>query len=231
MPFELAHTQSGSGEVLLLLHGNGESKEYFKNQIDAFSKHFLTVAVDTRGHGQTERGTAPFTLSQFADDLYAFTLEKGFSKVNILGFSDGANIAMYFALKHPQQLDRLVLNGGNINPGGVKRRFQIPIEASYAALGLFSALNPKFKQKRELLSLMVNEPQITPEELSKITAPTLVIAGTDDMIKTSHTRLIAKSLKNSRLVFLDGDHFIAEKRSNEFNKAVLDFLGRNERGK
>ena len=71
---------------------------------------------------------------------------------------------------------------------------------------------------------MVNDPNVRPEELSRIQARTLVIAGTDDMIKESHTRLIASRIPDAQLVFVEGDHFFANKRPDTFNRAILDFL-------
>ena len=71
---------------------------------------------------------------------------------------------------------------------------------------------------------MVNEPNIQPHQLASLEIPTLVIAGKNDMIKDSHTRLIADSIKNSRLRIIKGDHFIAAKESGSFNAEVLDFL-------
>lgn len=114
MDIKLYYSEHGSGEPLILLHGNGEDSRYFKEQIRFFSKHFRVIAVDTRGHGRSPRGKAPFTLTQFAEDLRCFMLEMGIKKAHILGFSDGANIAMLFALKYPQMTDRLILNSGNI---------------------------------------------------------------------------------------------------------------------
>ena len=74
---------------------------------------------------------------------------------------------------------------------------------------------------------MVNEPDVKPEELSGIQAKTLVIAGTDDMITEAHTRLIAASIPDSRLVLIQGSHFIAHEKPEAFNRAVLDFLQGN----
>lgn len=216
--------EKGQGEPLLLLHGNGENCGYFKGQIDEFAKYYHVFAIDTRGHGQTPRGDMPFTISQFADDLDLFMKSKEIKKAHILGFSDGGNIALAFALKYPEKVDRLILNGANINPGGVKRSVQIPIEIGYRIAKRSSAKSEKAKRNAEMLGLMVNEPNISPEELSAITAKTLVIAGTNDMIKTSHTRLITENIPKSSLVFIKGDHFIAAKRPEEFNRAVLDFL-------
>ena len=71
---------------------------------------------------------------------------------------------------------------------------------------------------------MVNEPHIEPSELARLTMPVLVIAGTKDMIKEEHTRLIASGIPDSELVLLKGNHFIANKHPDDFNQAVLQFL-------
>ena len=75
-----------------------------------------------------------------------------------------------------------------------------------------------------MLGLMVNDPNVEPDALKAIQARTLVIAGTKDMILESHTRLIAECIPNSQLVFINGSHFIANKKPREFNHAVLEFL-------
>lgn len=141
-----------------------------------------------------------------------------------MGFSDGANIAMRFAMKHPDMVKALILNGGNLNAKGVKRTTQIPIEIGYRIAKRFAARSPDAKKNAEMLGLMVNDPNITTGELSQITAPTLVICGTRDMIKGSHTKEIAENIPNARLVIIKGNHFIANKRPAEFNLAVDRFL-------
>ena len=222
MDISLHYIKKGSGAPLLLLHGNGESGDYFVHQMDEFAQYFTVYALDTRGHGQSPRGTGPFTISQFADDLLGFMDEHGIDKADILGFSDGGNIALTFALRHPERVGRLVLNGANLDPSGVKAAVQLPIVLGYRLASLFKA--PKARANAELLGLMVNEPHIDPKELSALTMPALVIVGSKDMIKASHSRLIADSLPNGRLVTIEGDHFIANKRPAQFNRAVLAFL-------
>lgn len=76
----------------------------------------------------------------------------------------------------------------------------------------------------ERMKLMIDEPDIRPEQLAGITVPTLVIVGTDDMIDDAHSQLIADSLPDARMVRIEGDHFIAMKEPAAFNAAVLDFL-------
>ena len=218
------YLEKGQGEPLILLHGNGESSEYFRGQMDAFSERYHVYAVDTRGHGKTPRGDRPFTIRQFADDLLCFMDEQGIGRAHLLGFSDGGNIAMIFAMRYPERVGRLILNGANLDTKGVKRSVQIPIEIGYRIAKLFSGRSDSAKANAEMLGLMVNDPDVRPEELEAIRAKTLVIAGTKDLIRESHTRQIAQRIPDSRLVLVGGSHFIAAKNPVEFNRAVLDFL-------
>ncbi len=218
------YIDKGEGDALILLHGNGEDCSYFKNQIDEFAKHFHVYAIDTRGHGKTPRGTAPFTIRQFADDLRDFMDEHQIQKAHILGFSDGGNIAMVFAMKYPERTARLILNGANLDGSGIKRSTQLPIEIGYKLAMLGAEKNEGAKANAEMLGLMVNDPNVKPEELAAIKARTLVIAGTNDMVKDAHTKLIASNISDSKLVLIKGNHFIANKKPEEFNRAVLEFL-------
>jgi pimeloyl-ACP methyl ester carboxylesterase len=218
------YIEKGTGFPLILLHGNGEDCGYFVHQMEPFAKHFRVIAIDTRGHGQTPRGEASFSIRQFAEDLLDFMNLHQIEKAHILGFSDGGNIAMVFALMHPERVEKLILNGANINASGVKRKVQIPIEIGYRIAKIFATKSPAARKNAEMLGLMVNDPNVKAEELSCIQNPTLVIAGEKDMIKDSHTRLIAKSIPEAMLSIIPGNHFIANKNPDTFNEVVLRFL-------
>jgi len=219
MDIQLHYTEKGTGTPLILLHGNGENSSYFVHQIEHFSAKYRVIAIDTRGHGASPRGDAPFSIAQFAEDLKCFMDLHGIKKAHILGFSDGGNIALTFALKYPEYVSKLILNGANLNPKGVKASVQLPVVLGYHIAKLLGG-----KEKAELLGLMVNEPNFTPEDLKRLKIPTLVIAGKHDMIKDSHTRLIAERIKDAQLAIIEGDHFIANKNPYKFNEAVEDFL-------
>jgi pimeloyl-ACP methyl ester carboxylesterase len=224
MDIQHHYIEKGQGEPLILLHGNGENCDYFKGQIEVFARFYHVYAPDTRGHGKTPRGNAPFTIRQFADDLLAFMDLHGIEKAHLLGFSDGGNIAMIFAMRYPDRVDRLILDGANLDARGVKRSVQIPIEVGYRIARLFARKSESARLKAELLGLMVNDPDVRPEELARIRAKTLVVAGTRDMIREDHTRLIAAGIPGSSLAFVEGDHFVANKCPEAFNRVVLDFL-------
>lgn len=220
----LYSVEKGAGEPLILLHGNGEDGSYFARQIERFSRDFRVFAVDTRGHGRSPRGSAPFTIRQFAEDLRGFMDEKAIGRADLLGFSDGGNIALVFALRYPERVNRLVLNGANLDARGVKARYQIPIELGYRAARLFAGRSEKARRNAEMLGLMVNDPAIDPEALCAVRSKTLVIAGTRDMIREKHTRLIAEKIPGAQLALLLGSHFIAAENPEAFNRTVAAFL-------
>lgn len=243
---QLYYREEGIGKPMVLLHGNGEDSSYFEGQIRYFSHSYHVYAIDTRGHGRSPRGIRPFTLKQFAKDLKGFLDREHLTKVVLLGFSDGGNIALIFTLMYPQYVKRLILNGANLNPFGVKLLPQVQICLGYAivsaaAVGKRAAARimernnrhsgvtgecyeGSIEQKQELLGLMVKEPWIKPGRLRAISIPALVIAGDKDIIRESHTKLIYQMLPVSELIIMKGSHFIASENSREFNRAVEQFL-------
>ncbi len=224
MGINLHYIEQGSGEPLILLHGNGEDSTYFKYQIEHFATSHRVIAVDTRGHGKSPRGTAPFTIRQFAEDLAGLMDDLGIKRADILGFSDGGNIALVFSTKHPDRVNKLIVNGANLYPFGMKTHVLFPIVVEFCLASLLAPVSKRAKSHSELLGLMVNDPNLAPEDLAEIQAPTLVIAGVHDMIRESHTHLIARSIPHASLAIIQGDHFVAAKNPSAFNAEVERFL-------
>ena len=224
MLFKPYYTEKGYGTPLILLHGNGENGGFFKNQIDFFAEKYRVIVPDTRGHGRSPRGSAPFTFDTFADDLKDFLDSLSIKKAVILGFSDGGNIALLFTLKYPEYVEKLILNSTNLYPAGLKETFLLPVRLFYGFSCLLSHFSKKAARKKELLALMAKQPDINPEELSAVKCPTLVIAGTLDLISKKHTRLIADSVVGAKLCFINGNHAAVQTNSVEFNQTIERFL-------
>lgn len=220
----LNYVVAGQGFPLVMLHGNGEDHTYFKHQIGPFSEWYQVIAPDTRGHGRSPRGRAPFTLDQFAEDLKAFLDSREIRRCHLLGFSDGANIALLFALNYPEYVEKLVLNGADLYPSGVKLSTQLPIVLGWGLLQAVRRFDKRARPKWELLDLMTTQPHINAKALAALNMPALVVAGNRDMIREKHTRLIAKSIPGSELAILPGDHFVARQNWEAFNPVILEFL-------
>lgn len=224
MDIKLNYSEQGSGYPLILLHGNGEDSTRFRHQLEYFSKEYRVIAIDTRGQGESPRGTAPFTFDQFAQDLLDFMNEHGIFRAHLLGFSDGGITALLFALEHPERVGKLILNGANLNIEGVIQPVRERIVTKAKEAEAQKDESGEAMARYELLNLMATQPAIDPARLANLDIPTLVIVGTSDMIEAEHTQLIYKSLPDAELVLVQGDHFIAYDNPAAFNEAVDTFL-------
>ena len=73
--------------------------------------------------------------------------------------------------------------------------------------------------------MLLNEPNIKEESLKSISCPVLIMAGSEDVVKEAHTKMIASNIKRSQLIiFPKGNHYEPSERPERFNKTVLDFL-------
>lgn len=222
MNIENYYKEKGKGYPLILLHGNGENHRYFIHQIRYFSKYYRTIAIDTRGHGKSPWGNQELSIDLFAEDLFFFCKKHNIPKVNIIGFSDGGNIGLTFAIKHPEMVNKLVLNGANLFEKGIKERPQRRIRKAYLKAKYID--NEQSQKRAEILKLMINSPNINPDSIAKLDISTLIIVGSDDVVKKEHSQMIHRKIKKSELVFIEGDHFIAYKKYVQFNKKVHEFL-------
>ena len=226
MDIQHHYIEAGEGPVMIFLHGNGEDCSFFEGQIGEFAQDHCVCAIDTRGHGLTPMGEAPFTLSQFADDLLKFMDEHELEQADLVGFSDGGNIALLFALRYPERVRRLVLNSANLFPEGLSPWLHQSFLDSYEEV--CASDEPDAPYRAALLELMINEPHIDPEELSALTMPTLVIAGDRDIVDFEHTMLIAESIPDARLSILPGGHDVASRHPDAFNLALRAFFEETE---
>ncbi len=226
---DLFYTEMGrehGGVPMILLHGNGGNSSAFFYVFFHYARTRHVIALDTRGHGRSPKGDAPFTLSRFADDLKEFMQEQGIARADLVGYSDGGNIAMIFAIRYPDMVNSMVLNGANMFPDGLEKKDKRWIMSSYRKAKRAYRRNPQSEKARnayEMVALMVHEPSISPDELAELNIPTLVLVGSNDAIKPEHSRLIADSIKGARLAVIEGGHGIVKSNSADYIEALEDF--------
>lgn len=222
---EIYYEKYGSGPALFLLHGNGGSGRYFSKQINSFSKHFNVYVVDSRGHGRSTNTQKETSFQIMAHDLATIMEQEKIACADLLGFSDGANLAMVFAHLYPEKVDHLVLNAGNTIPSGV--RF-IPHVLSYLQYGIVwvgAFVDKGMRNFLPILRLLFRDIGLSTENLNSIKAPTLVIVGKHDSIKTRHSMYLARAIPNASFAIVSGQgHMFARRNPKRFNQEVLQFL-------
>ncbi len=189
---DLYYEQEGSGDSLLLVHGNGDDHTIFDKLIPLLASHFTVYAIDSRGHGKSSKVDV-FDYQVMADDLVAFIEALGLVKPMFYGFSDGGILGILIASQHPRLLSRMVISGANITPDGIRKGW----------LRLFRVIYRLTKDPK--IRMMLEQPNIDPAQLAEISIPTMVVAGSRDMVSREHTETIARNIPNSRLVILPGE--------------------------
>lgn len=216
---------TGAGPPIFLLHGNGGSNKYFSKQIPELSRYFKVYAIDSRGHGQSTNNSSTLTFQQMSEDLFSLMEFEKIKQADILGFSDGANLAMVFAVKHPDKVHSLVLNAGNTLDSGVVFPLRVATYLEYMVISFLSLFSQKMKQKKVMIALMMRDIGINSEDLKKITCRTLILVGKYDIIKRSHSLYLARTIPKASFVLIPGQgHLFARKAPSLFNQNILKFL-------
>jgi pimeloyl-ACP methyl ester carboxylesterase len=114
---ELYYELHGQGPPLVLVMGIGyDSSLWTLAQVPALSTQFQVIMVDNRDAGRSSNATRPYSVADMADDLAGLLDGLGIQRSHLLGLSMGGMIALEFALRHPDRLDRLVLTGTGAAP-------------------------------------------------------------------------------------------------------------------
>ena len=106
---QIAFTVEGKGETIVLLHGFLESSTIWKNVVSAFKETHQIIAIDLLGHGKTEKLGYIHSMETMAETVHAVLSELKVEKASIIGHSMGGYVALAFAEKFPQQLEKLFL--------------------------------------------------------------------------------------------------------------------------
>ncbi|HZK93186.1 MAG TPA: alpha/beta hydrolase [Prolixibacteraceae bacterium] len=211
----------GSGEPLILLHGNGGSIEAFSKQIPFFEKYYLVIAIDSRLQGKSGGSPDRITYDLMASDFCALLDYLHIRSANVLGWSDGGIDGIVMAMNCPQKVKRLAISGANIVPDSTAMSY-----ADILGMKDFVA-NNKTASKKEiaLTQMMIDQPNIPYTSLKQIHCPVLVMAGDHDMIKPEHTLKIFQSIPGASLcIFPDSNHGVCQQHPKLFNETVLTFL-------
>lgn len=225
----------GSGSPVILLHGGLGHSGNWGYQVPALiGNGHRVIVIDSRGHGRSTRDARPFTYELMAADVLAVMDALQVERASLVGWSDGACIALILAALAPERVAGVFFFACNIDPSGAKQITEFtPIlrrcvgrhSQDYQHL---SATPDQFDEFSEAVGLMQRtQPNYSRHDLAAISVPvTIVHSEHDEFIKREHAEYLAGSIPGAKFVELSGvSHFAPLQRPEQFNSAILAFLG------
>jgi 3-oxoadipate enol-lactonase len=235
--------------VLMLSNSLGTNLHMWDEQVAPFTRHFRLIRYDRRGHGKSDAPQGPYSMERLGRDVLAILDHLGIGKINWCGLSMGGMVGMWLGAQAPQRIDKLILSNttayfadkamwdGRIKmvrdkglsaivDANMERWFTKAFrERSPQAVArireMFLATNVDgYIACGEAIRAMDHRPL-----LSKINAPTLVIAGRYDPATTLEAgEFIAQHMPNAKLAVLDTAHIANMEQPKEYADTVLGFL-------
>jgi pimeloyl-ACP methyl ester carboxylesterase len=245
----------GSGDPLVMIMGYGSTMNMWELRLlQDLSSHFKVIVFDNRGMGTSEAGDRPFSIEQFADDTAGLMEALGLRRAHVLGWSMGALIAEELALRQPGRVDRLVLYAAHCNAGLyppapeiIQKLTDTSGTPEEQGMRFISVLFPSawLQSHGDRIKEVFYRPMgtVRPEimgrqsmaigvwkgccdRLGQIKSPTLVIAGTDDvLVPPQNARYLAGKIPAAQLALIEnGGHGLMFQLPDEFQAQVAEFL-------
>jgi pimeloyl-ACP methyl ester carboxylesterase len=244
----IRYIEAGQGPVVILLHGLGAAKEVWMASFGVLAAHYHVYAVDQIGFGHSDKPLLDYKIATFVDFLYEFMQGQNLSKATLVGNSLGGWVALEFAVQHPTMVEKLVL----VDSAGMPwtQTPAVDLNASSVA-GMRAILESIFYDKhmvtdqaaRQIFADHVRNndgytiqrtlagfasPQFEDTKLGAVHAPTLIVWGRqDELIPVASGEKMRDGIAGAKLVvFEQCGHVPQIEKPEEFNKAVLEFLGK-----
>jgi len=196
---KLYYEVAGTGRPLILLHGSLGAIEMFGPNLPALAAGRQVIAVDLQAHGRTADIDRPLSVELMADDIAALIKHLGLERADIMGYSLGGGVALQTAIRHPEEVRRLVV----VSTPFRRSAFYPEILAQQGQVSVAAAEAMKQTPMYQLYASIAPRPEDWPRLLSKIgeamkqdfdfsgaiagiKATTLVVAGDADIFPPAH---------------------------------------------
>ena len=176
----------------------------------------------------------PLTYSVMADDTIAYLDQEVDGPAHLVGWSDGAVVALLVAQRRPDLVRRMVLIGQYYNSSGKRPGSTLEEDlASPDALGFlrdeYARVSPDGADHfpvvhAKTLHMILTEPEIDLATLREVAVPTLVLQGDRDEVTLEHSQAVAAALPDARLAVLPGTHVLPIESPEVVNPLLVQFL-------
>jgi 3-oxoadipate enol-lactonase len=244
----VSHTVDGAADapVVVLSNSLGATRGMWDPQVPGLAERFRVVTYDARGHGESPAPPGPYTLDDLVDDLVALLDEVGAERAHVAGLSLGGMTAMRLAVREPQRLDRLAVLCTSAKPdpqpfldraAAVRSGGTAPLAPAIAARWLtpgYAAEHPDLVATLESMIAGADDDGYAAcaevvaavdlrEDLARITSPTLVVSGQEDLaLPPEHQQVIADGIPGARLLTLSpGAHLANLEQTQRVTEALL----------
>lgn len=225
----------GSGPPVILLHGGLGHSGNWGYQVPALIKSgYRAIVIDSRGHGRSTRDERPFSYELMAADVAAVMDALHLEQAALVGWSDGACIALVLASRAPERVAGVFFFACNMDPSGTKEiiefgpTLQRCISRHMQDYAQLSATPEVFEELSDAVGLMQRtQPNYSAQDLAEISVPVAIVQSEhDEFIKHEHAEYLARSIPNAELILLhDVSHFAPLQRPDQFNSTLLAWLG------
>jgi 3-oxoadipate enol-lactonase len=237
------------GPVLVLCNSLGTDHTMWDPQVPALARKLRVLRYDRRGHGASAVTPGPYTIEQLGRDVLGLLDELRIDRVRFCGLSLGGMTGMWLGTHAANRIERLVLcntaaqigspEPWNARIEAVRKGGMAAIESGVMARwftpGFLAQPTPMLGRMREVFLQLSPDGYVAccaavrdmdqRESIARITAPTMVIAGTHDASTTPAAgQFIAGSISGARYVELDAAHISNVEAADRFTAAVLDFI-------
>jgi pimeloyl-ACP methyl ester carboxylesterase len=228
------HEISGQGSPLVLLHGALCTADTYAGLAGELAPSYLVHRPEQRGHGRTADVPGPIDYAVMAADTIAFI-----GPAHLVGWSDGAVVALQVAMARPDLVASLVFIGNPLTLDGLPPEM-LPLPETYTAdvmpqvvRDMYGAVSPDgpdhFDAVFDKLAPMWNDfPLVDMDELANLSVPTLVVVADRDMVTVEHADALRRTIPGARLAVLPGDHSLPMSKAGLTAALFLDFLSESD---
>ncbi|MDC7222927.1 MAG: alpha/beta hydrolase [Spirochaetales bacterium] len=225
--YSLAYGENGRGRPLILIHGNSADKRSFRKYQTEFFTDYHSFAVDNRGHGESRSKEIDYTIEQYGRDIIRFCEDKKLGKADVIGYSDGGNVALFLAHRRPDMFRKIVCVSPNYLVSGMTDSFLKILNRASSLLQFMQKLGIDMRKKMRIMNLMLTDIGLSEKELSSIETDILLLYAQKDIVKEEHMQRIHHLLRGSSLLKIaDCSHFNIMKSPGTV-RAVRTWLGRD----